>query len=90
MAYNIPTSFIARPSKIYPSRYFWFENLASGNPAADGNLLSIWKWTFQLTRDADASNRCWPRKKLDNCTAILSNTMSGSVVAKQELAFALG
>jgi hypothetical protein len=26
------TYFIARPSKIYPNRDFWFENMPSGNP----------------------------------------------------------
>jgi hypothetical protein len=30
--YNIPPSSIARPSKIYPNWYFWFENMPSGNP----------------------------------------------------------
>jgi hypothetical protein len=29
---NIPTSFISRPSKIYPSRDFWFENMPFGKP----------------------------------------------------------
>jgi hypothetical protein len=29
---NIPTSFVARPSKIYPNLEFWFENMPSGNP----------------------------------------------------------
>jgi hypothetical protein len=29
---NIPTSFIARPSKIYPDCEFWSENKPSGNP----------------------------------------------------------
>jgi hypothetical protein len=28
----IPTSSIARPSKIYPKWDFWFENIPSGNP----------------------------------------------------------
>jgi hypothetical protein len=23
---------VARPSKIYPDWYFWFENMSSGNP----------------------------------------------------------
>jgi hypothetical protein len=31
MAFNIPTSLIARPSKIYPNWDFWFENISSGN-----------------------------------------------------------
>jgi hypothetical protein len=30
---NLPTSFIARLSKIYPNWDFWFENIPSGNPA---------------------------------------------------------
>jgi hypothetical protein len=29
---NIPTFSIPRPSKIYPSWDFWFENKPSGNP----------------------------------------------------------
>jgi hypothetical protein len=29
---NIPTSSVARPSKIYPNWHFWFENIPSGNP----------------------------------------------------------
>jgi hypothetical protein len=33
-ARNIPTSFIARHSKIYPNRDFVFENVPSGNPGA--------------------------------------------------------
>jgi hypothetical protein len=28
----MPGLFIARPSKIYPNRDFWFENKPSGNP----------------------------------------------------------
>jgi hypothetical protein len=31
MAIKIPTSSIARPSKIYPNLDFWFENIPSGN-----------------------------------------------------------
>jgi hypothetical protein len=31
--FNMLTSFIARPSKLYPNRDFWFENMPSGNPA---------------------------------------------------------
>jgi hypothetical protein len=31
MAIKIPTSSIARPSKIYPKWDFWFENIPSGN-----------------------------------------------------------
>jgi hypothetical protein len=30
--YNMATSLIARPSKIFPNRDFWFENMISGNP----------------------------------------------------------
>jgi hypothetical protein len=37
MAENIPTSSIARPSKIYPNRDFWFENISSGNTAFHHN-----------------------------------------------------
>jgi hypothetical protein len=33
MAIKIPTSFIARSSKIYPKLAFWFENMPSVNPA---------------------------------------------------------
>jgi hypothetical protein len=32
MAIKLPISSIARPSKIYAHRYFWFENIPSGNP----------------------------------------------------------
>jgi hypothetical protein len=31
MAIKIPTYSIARPSKIYPNKDFWFENIPSGN-----------------------------------------------------------
>jgi hypothetical protein len=37
---NVPISSIARPSKIYPNCYFWFENKPSGNP--DFNVLGGW------------------------------------------------
>jgi hypothetical protein len=30
----MPSSSIARPSKIYPNLDFWFENKPSGNPAS--------------------------------------------------------
>jgi hypothetical protein len=30
---NIPTSSIARHSKIFPNMDFWLENIPSGNPA---------------------------------------------------------
>jgi hypothetical protein len=33
--YNIPTFSILRPSKIYPNRDFWFENIPSGNPGTN-------------------------------------------------------
>jgi hypothetical protein len=32
---HIPTYSIPRPSKIYPNRDFWFENILSGNPDAE-------------------------------------------------------
>jgi hypothetical protein len=32
LSLNIPTSSIARPSKIYPNCDFWSENKPSGNP----------------------------------------------------------
>jgi hypothetical protein len=32
MSKNIPKSFIARPSKIYPNCDFWSETIPSGNP----------------------------------------------------------
>jgi hypothetical protein len=35
----MPTFSIARPTKIYPNWYFWFENKSSGNPYL--NLLSL-------------------------------------------------
>jgi hypothetical protein len=40
MAINRQTSSIARPSKIYPNLYFWFENKPSGNPAANRRLCN--------------------------------------------------
>jgi hypothetical protein len=33
--YSIPTSSIARPVKINPNWYVWFENIPSGNPALE-------------------------------------------------------
>jgi hypothetical protein len=33
--YTIPTSSNVSPSKIYPNRDFWFENMPSGNPASE-------------------------------------------------------
>jgi hypothetical protein len=33
--YNIPTSSIVRPSKIYPNLDFLFENIPSGNPESN-------------------------------------------------------
>jgi hypothetical protein len=38
----MPTSSIARPSKVYTIWYFWFEKKASGNPAIGANE---WKLT---------------------------------------------
>jgi hypothetical protein len=35
----MPTSSIARPSKIYPNLDFWFENKPSGNPASKAGVL---------------------------------------------------
>jgi hypothetical protein len=29
---NIPASYTASPSKMYPNLYCWFENVPSGNP----------------------------------------------------------
>jgi hypothetical protein len=41
----VPTSSIARPSKIYPNWDFWFENIPSGNP---GSLRAISDFSFSL------------------------------------------
>jgi hypothetical protein len=38
MAIKIPTSSIARPSKIYPKWDFWFENITSGNTGGKAKL----------------------------------------------------
>jgi hypothetical protein len=38
---NIPTTMIARPSKIYPNWYFRLENIPSGNTGA--------VWIFKLS-----------------------------------------
>jgi hypothetical protein len=35
----IPTSFITRPSKIYPNLDFWIENKPSGNPGLQPGRL---------------------------------------------------
>jgi hypothetical protein len=38
----MPTSSFAKPSKIYPNLYFWFENTPSGNPvSAIGSHCSV-------------------------------------------------
>jgi hypothetical protein len=37
----MPTSSIARPSKIFPNWYFWFENISSGNPGVTEALKTI-------------------------------------------------
>jgi hypothetical protein len=39
--WNIPSSSIATPSKIYPNIDFWFENKPSGNPGANPNFKHI-------------------------------------------------
>jgi hypothetical protein len=44
----IPTSDIARPSKIYPNLDFWFENQPSGNPYI-GRLLTF--GSFQKSKE---------------------------------------
>jgi hypothetical protein len=36
MAIKLPTSSIARPTKTYPKRDFWFENVLSGNTDPTG------------------------------------------------------
>jgi hypothetical protein len=41
MAIEIPTSSVARPSKIYPNWDFWFENMPSGNPALGSYLPAV-------------------------------------------------
>jgi hypothetical protein len=37
MALKIPTSSIARPSKIYPNFDFWFENIPSGSTVSQSS-----------------------------------------------------
>jgi hypothetical protein len=37
------------PSKIYPNRDFWFENLPSGNPAGKAALKKVISWKFAET-----------------------------------------
>jgi hypothetical protein len=42
MGIYVPTSSIAKTSKIYPNWYFWFENKPSGNPGSKregGNVV---------------------------------------------------
>jgi hypothetical protein len=46
MGINMPTFSILRPSKIYPNWDFWFENIASGNPA-DGEKEREYKMSPQ-------------------------------------------
>jgi hypothetical protein len=41
--WNIPAFSMLRPSKIYPSWYFWFENKPSGNPGRE-ITLTYQKW----------------------------------------------
>jgi hypothetical protein len=36
---NLPTSLIARPSKLYPNWDFWFENIRYGNPAFNRQFI---------------------------------------------------
>jgi hypothetical protein len=43
MAKNVPTSFIARPSKFFPNEDYWLENMPSGNPGHDGRLKEVLK-----------------------------------------------
>jgi hypothetical protein len=56
MAINIPTSSIARPSKIYPEWYFGFEKKPSGNPDDDASQL-ITKSLLLGFRETLAINR---------------------------------
>jgi hypothetical protein len=63
MAINVPTSSIARPSKIYPERDFWFKKKPSGNPGReDGSqFLETSRRRFcirgKMKQDNDAQNR---------------------------------
>jgi hypothetical protein len=45
----MPTTSIARPSKIYPNWDFWFEKIPSGNREIDYRptliLAMLFKWT---------------------------------------------
>jgi hypothetical protein len=50
MANNIPTSSITAHSKIYPNRYFWFENEPSGNPGADKKSAVTFRSSLQNER----------------------------------------
>jgi hypothetical protein len=54
---NIPTSSIARPSKIYPDWDFWFENIPSGNP--DYSFIRIGGQSLNQTIYR------WPQQKSD-------------------------
>jgi hypothetical protein len=46
----MPSSSIARPSKIYPNLKFWFENKPSGNP---GLLLNHPSFTVKLVTEVN-------------------------------------
>jgi hypothetical protein len=55
-SWNLPTSFITKPSKIYPNWDFWFENMPSGNPVklsrpflvleSEGSKKDGWRQSF--------------------------------------------
>jgi hypothetical protein len=42
-SYNITTSSIPRPSKLYPNWDFWFENKPSGNPGEKARFTRVGK-----------------------------------------------
>jgi hypothetical protein len=44
---NLPTTYIARPYKVYPNWYFWFENIPSGNPGVHSKAIP----ELQITQD---------------------------------------
>jgi hypothetical protein len=52
----MPASSIAKPSKIYPNRYFCFENIRSGNP--DGHEKRVWSMKPGGPGDWKTGNCC--------------------------------
>jgi hypothetical protein len=55
LEYNLPIFSIIRPSKIYPIRDFWFENIPSGNPGRKTLASAV----FPPFNRCHAGKACW-------------------------------